>query len=501
MKRLYGIGLLLLVLAGIAAFQWKRWPLSLQAKGEVESAGKPATPAEKEKVTSSQSEEPSALENQAILFPKEAWGPAGIEVAAATRKPFETSTRLTGKVTLNEDRLSHIFPLVEGRADEVRVRYGDRVTKGQALVVVQSREIGERMLELYQERLKLDFAKIRREWTAQVTKNTQDMIAAVRRGATVEEIEETLRNRPLGNYRERLMSAYVTRLTSQTHYDRLGPLTESGAVGAKQKVEAEAALKAARAALQALLEQFSQDTIQEARMADQTVTELETSIAVAETSLRILGIDDEALKKIDPAVQREGLSHYSVTAPFNGTVISKDVTLLERVAPERQIMTIADLSTVWITADIYETHLPLLQQAVDKTITFRCDAWPDRKFEAKIFYTGDIVQETTRTVALRATALNPEGLLKPGMFVSITLPGAETSPVLTVPNSALQDYEGKTFLFVQEQPGAFARRDVVLGRRTDEATEIVSGLKEGESVAVAGGFALKSRMLASLLEE
>src|SRR5690606_7481603 len=131
-----------------------------------------------------------------------------------------------------------------------------------------------------------------------------------------------------------------------------------------------------------------------------------TRVAVDETSLKILGFDDAVLKSVNPETQGEAIAHYPIVAPFDGTIISKDVVLLERVGPESQILSIADLSKVWVTADIYEQHLPLLQQLNGKTVKLHADAWPDREFEAKVFYTGDIVHETTRTVSLRAVAEN-----------------------------------------------------------------------------------------------
>jgi cobalt-zinc-cadmium efflux system membrane fusion protein len=408
---------------------------------------------------------------------------------------------LTGKITLNEDQLSHVFPLVEGRVDEVKVRLGQQVKKGDLLVVVQSKEVGQGMLQLFQDRLKLEFAMAKDRWIQDVGRNAQDMIAMMREGATVESIEQALKDRPLGDYREKLMTAYVASIKAKTHLERLSPLTTSGAVPARQILEAQSDVDATRATLLSLWEQIALDTVQASRLSAQTIQELRTSIAISETNLKILGLESSDLKDIDPAVHGEQLAHYPVTAPFDGTVISKDVVLLERVGPEKQILAIADLSTVWVTADIYESHLPLLSQLDDKPIRLRCEAWPDREFEARIFYTGDVVQESTRTVALRAMASNPEGLLKPGMFVTVMLPSLMTGEVVQVPLNAIQDHEGRSFVFVQTGDAEFVRRDVALGRRNNETVEIRTGLQAGEQVVVDGGFSLKSKMLADLLAE
>lgn len=445
---------------------------------------------------------PTATEARETLhFPREFWESASLRLQAVAVGPLVEDIELTGKVTLNEDRVAHVYPLVEGRVDEVRVQLGQQVRKDDVMVVVQSKEVGQGMLHLYQERLKLEFAEAKDRWIQEVGQNAASMIGLMRSAASVEQIEQALKDRPLGDYREKLMTAYVAYLKAQAHLERLAPLSSSGAVPARQILEAQAEVNATRATMQSLWEQIAQDTVQAARLSAQAIKELKTNIAVAETNLKILGLRDADLQNIDPAVQGEQLAHYPVLAPFDGTVISKDVVLLEQISPERQILAVADLSSVWITADIYETHLPLLAQLHNQVARVRSEVWPGEEFPARIFYTGDIVQETTRTLALRAVAENPAGRLKPGMFVTVVLPQISTGEVLQVPQQAVQLHEGQTFVFVQVGDEAFARRNVELGRRNREVVEIRSGLQAGEQVVVDGGFALKSKMLAELLAE
>lgn len=493
--KLYGLLGFVAVTLGVVGYYF-RGHLGSPHANRTHDVAKPPMTSHADQATPASAGSPESIE-----FPRERWKSAKLRVQIAEKSAMTESIELTGKIALNEDKLAHIFPLVEGRVDEVKVRFGQRVKKGDLLVVVQSKEVGQGMLQLFQDRLKLEFAEIKNRWTQDVGKNTLSLIEMMRAGATVESIEQSLKDRTMGDYREKLMTAYVAHLKAQAHMKRLSPLSESGAVPARQIMEAESELNAARATLQSLLEQISQDAVQASRLATQTAKELRTSIAVAETNLKILGFEDKDLKDIDPSEKGAKLAHYPVTAPFDGTVISKDVVLLERVGPERQILAIADLSSVWVTADIYETHLPLLSQLTDQTLQLRCDAWPDRRFEAKIFYTGDVVQEATRTIALRAIAVNSEGLLKPGMFVTVELPSLDTGEVLQVPIAAIQDHEGQSFVFIQTGDQTFVRRDITLGRRNREVVEIRSGVQAQDRVVVEGGFALKTKMLADLLAE
>jgi cobalt-zinc-cadmium efflux system membrane fusion protein len=443
----------------------------------------------------------SGTDPNVVEFPRGSWKAVNLKLESVTHAPFAQTIELTGKISLNEDRVAHIFPLVDGRVDEVKIKLGDKVKKGDLLLVVQSTEVGRSMLQLFQDRLQRDFAARKNEWTKTVTANTQAMIELIRGGASIEEIEKQLTDRPMGQYRDKLMSAYVAYYKARKTLDRLTPLSKEGAIAGKSMLEAESEWNAARATLQSLLEQFQQEVRQAAAIASQSLKEIETRVAVDETNLKILGFDDASLATIDPVKQGEGVSHYPIRSPFDGTIISKDVVLLERVGPNSQILSIADLSTVWVTTDIYEEHLPLLKQLENRTIEVHSPAWPGKTFKATIFYTGDVVHESSRTISMRAFADNADGLLKPGMFVNVVVPSVAGDHVIQVPLAAIQEHEGKSFVFVHTKGDQFERRDVTLGLQNSKMAEVVEGLSTTDVVVTSGGFTLKSQMLSELLEE
>jgi len=443
----------------------------------------------------------SAPVDEPITLARESWSAAGIVLQPVHQGPFSQTLELTGKIGLNEDRVAHIFPLIDGRVHEVRCQLGDKVSRGQVLAIVQSTEVGRSMLQLFQDRLQRDFAMTKDQWTQTVSANTQAMIALMRSGAPIEEIEKQLTDRPMGDYRDKLMTAYVALYKARLNLERLQPLSESGTITGKQLLEAESEWNASRATLQSLLEEFQQVTQQTSILSTQSVKELETRVAVDETNLKILGFDDAALASIDPTKQGETIAHYPIHSPFDGTIISKDVVLMEHVGPERQILSIADLSSVWVNTDIYEEHLPLLKQLQQGELQLHSPAWPGRTFTAKVFYTGDVVEEASRTVAMRAVANNPDGDLRPGMFVTVSFSSVSAESVLHVPSTAVLEHESRTFVFVHIKDDEFRAREVKLGRRNVNQVEVTSGLAAGDSVVIAGGFALKSRMLAELLSE
>jgi multidrug efflux pump subunit AcrA (membrane-fusion protein) len=155
----------------------------------------------------------------------------------------------------------------------------------------------------------------------------------------------------------------------------------------------------------------------------------------------------------------------------------------------------ADLSAVWVQADAFEGDLPLIRALGGRGVVFRSPTAGIDQRPAELVYAGDIVDRTSRTLTLTASAPNPRRELKPGMFVEVGLPRGGASPVLQVPASAVQRHDGRTFVFVHAGGGEFRRADVSLGREGGDRVEVKSGLAPGDAVVVEGGFVLKSELL------
>ncbi|MHB8972714.1 MAG: efflux RND transporter periplasmic adaptor subunit [Pirellulaceae bacterium] len=428
-------------------------------------------------------------------------GTAGIRVEPAQRGDLTTFVRVTGKIALNEDRETRIHPLVEGRVHKVNVQFGDRVKAGDVLAVVDSQQIGRAKLDLYKSIKETRLAEVNSEWQLRINKNTQALILDLEKEMPITEIETKYPDLPMGEYRQELLSGYAELHKARSDQERLADVSGQGIVAGKQLIAAQAVRDAAQATFSAAMEKIKFTAARNELSAKQELEKAQTTEAINREILGILGFRAVNAEDIDPAVQKETISHYEVTAPFDGTVISRDVVLLDQVDPGTQMFTVADFSTVWLKADVYEKHLPLLGSLASKTIQFRADSYPDRMFEATVFYTGDIVDEKTRTADMRAIAQNPEGLLKPGLFVELQLPAQAVPDMFQLPSSAIQEHEGKKFVFVQIGDSLFERRDIRVGRTSDDAAEITAGVKEGEQVVVEGAFALKSEMLSELIGE
>ncbi|MFV2070643.1 MAG: efflux RND transporter periplasmic adaptor subunit [Pirellulales bacterium] len=429
----------------------------------------------------------------AVTLRKEKWDVAGLRVQQVERGTLSGAVWVTGKLTLNEDRLAHIYSLVDGRVHEVNVQFGDDVKQDQSLAIIDSKEVGAAKLGLFQNRLDAEFAKVNDEWNQKINTNTQELIKAMEQGTPITKIDELFGDKPMGEYRAQILVAYASLHKSKADFERLSELARQSVVAGKQLLAARAAYEADQATFLALQEQLKFTAWQRALLSKQNVRRAEQAVGVSESQLYILGYHEANLADIDPNSEGERIAHYTINAPFDGTVIGKNVVLAERVGPDTEMFQVADLSTLWVQADIYQKDLPKLDQLGD-TLHFRAPN-TNHEHSAKIFYTGDILDPATRTVRLRAIVENPDRRLKAGMFVEVALPGESILDVIRVPMSALQEIEGKDVVFVQTAEEQFQKRTVVVGARSDGMVQIHEGVQAGESVVVAGGFSLKSEMM------
>jgi Cu(I)/Ag(I) efflux system membrane fusion protein len=161
-----------------------------------------------------------------------------------------------------------------------------------------------------------------------------------------------------------------------------------------------------------------------------------------------------------------------------------------RFIPGEVLYQIADLSSVWIVADVFEQDLALVQPG--QVARAKLNAYPGREFSARVSYVYPTLNPQTRTVPVRLELANPEGLLKPGMYADVELSAPAKGKVLTVPTSAVI-FSGKSkTVLVELAPGRFEPRQVKLGMQGNDYVEVLQGLGEGEKVVVSANFLIDS---------
>ena len=198
-----------------------------------------------------------------------------------------------------------------------------------------------------------------------------------------------------------------------------------------------------------------------------------------------------------PNASGAGVSAFAVTAPFAGTVIEKKATLGELASPSEPLFSVADLSRVWIQADLPEAALAKVRIGAAAKVTV--PAYPNEVFSGRVGHIGAALDKDTRTVAARVEIANGDGRLKPEMFATATIEVAgDQREAIALPDAAIVLMDGRPTVFVYAQ-GAYEAREVEPGERSGGRTVLKSGLLAGDQVVTSGAYALKARKLKSQL--
>lgn len=195
-------------------------------------------------------------------------------------------------------------------------------------------------------------------------------------------------------------------------------------------------------------------------------------------------ISEEQLK----ALAKSGETKRTLTfrSPVAGIVTEKKALQGMRFMPGEALYQVADLSAVWVVADVFEQDVGLVKPGAKATV--RINAYPDKAFTGAITYVYPTMNAETRTVPVRVEVANASQLLKPGMFAQVELPVAAKGEVVTIPTSAVIDSGTRRIVLIQAGEGRFEPREVKLGARSDTYVEVIEGVKDGEPVVVAANF-------------
>ncbi|MDT8421990.1 MAG: efflux RND transporter periplasmic adaptor subunit, partial [Desulfuromonadales bacterium] len=228
---------------------------------------------------------------------------------------------------------------------------------------------------------------------------------------------------------------------------------------------------------------------QEYLNARQAQSEARIARTSAEQQLHALGCSEQELAALSGKTDH-AYTHYTLSAPFSGTLIEKHITLGENVTTDTEVFTIADLSSVWVDINVYQKDLALIHKGQSVMIEIGHGI---PQVSGKIAWVGPLVGEVTRTAKARVILDNPDGTLRPGLFVTAKVAVSSTAAGIVIPKSALQSFEGRSVVFVQDEDG-FEPRPVLTGRENTTQVEILSGLQAGQRYVSQGAFTLKAQL-------
>ena len=209
-------------------------------------------------------------------------------------------------------------------------------------------------------------------------------------------------------------------------------------------------------------------------------------LASGRTRLAVLGMAGPEIEEIERSGQPKRL--VTVVAPRSGVVVNRGVTVGTSVDPATTLLTIADLSRVWVLAEVPEASIPAVRIGSLAQLDFPASGRPS--FTARVDFVYPMLTERTRTLRVRLAASNPTGALRPGLYGAAVF-GAAGQHVITVPRDAVVDTGLQQHVFVAVGE-AFEPRPVTVGVQLADRVEIRAGLKEGERIVAAGVFLLDS---------
>ncbi|MEK6288682.1 MAG: efflux RND transporter periplasmic adaptor subunit [Acidobacteriota bacterium] len=370
---------------------------------------------------------------------------AGIKTEEVTQGEIEDTIATTGKVLVAPNSQAIIGAKVDGRAVRISAEPGQRVGAGQALVLVDSPQIADLRGQLIEARAKLNLAEQKRTRTAM----SENRAAVIQSKNRLDLAEATLQ--------------------------RKKRLAELGAAAGREVAEAEMEYKNAKA------EYEFQSSIQITREQQEAASEVEQMRAVV---ARLT----QSLSALGASPTGQG-GMISIASPIAGTVVDRHVTVGQAVTLGTELMTVMNLASVIIEAQLPESYAGRVQAG--QRLIARIPGAPDGIFEGKVQSVGSTVDPAKRSVAVRARVTNTGTHLMHEMAVEVRIVTGGRKEALLVPASALVDEEGIKVVYVKEGE-RYERRPVKVGTINYQFAEILSGVEAGEQIVTAGAYQIKN---------
>ena len=435
--------------------------------------------------------------------------------------------RLPGEIAINADRAAHVVPSAPGIVRKVIAGMGETVASGDVLAVIESAELAEAKSDYLTKLNEMSCCSMDVTRAKAIRENTVKLLALLDKSPSLDELRRT-GSTEMGKNRAVLVTAYAELAYTKGIYEREKKLLAQNISSKSDFQTAEAAYKKAEATYAALRDSTSFETMKALFEAQRSRRNQEFSVKAAERKLHVLGLGERDMAALGKAVtagataaapSRKGcedpnctdpncgqckaeadsdaldvkLGWYSLRAPFGGTVIAKHIALGEKLAGDADVVTIADMRTVWVDLSVYQKDLRRVRKGQSVTVHVGAGV-PDAV--GTIAYVSPIVNGTTRTCLARVVLPNPTGLYRPGLFVTAEVAIGEFKVAVLIPKTAVQRVENKSVVFVPSAKGLVAE-PVTLGRSSKTHVEILSGVHAGEMYVAEGAFKVKAKLVTS----
>jgi cobalt-zinc-cadmium efflux system membrane fusion protein len=418
---------------------------------------------------------PEAIQNAGLIFKK--IGPGKLM----------TKIRLPGEVGLNEEKVVHIVPRVDGVVKKVFKDLGDQVSRGEIIAILESRELAEVKIDYLTRIKQTDMARADLERETQVFENTKSMLDLLEQELDQEDIYLKLKDLVIGKSRELLIPASAKLNLAKSIHIREKKLLREGISSESEYLMALENFKSAEARYIALREKISYDGEWSLREKKKTMEIDQLNLQTANQKLLALGLTPYEVKLL-PEQDEQHFTQYELRATLNGTVIEKHLTTGEAVKKDDDIFLLADLTEVWVNFAIPAKEIKKVR--LGQKVLFKDGP---KTLQAKLSYLSAIIDEKTRTVTGRVVIPNKKGDFRPGGYVTVELIIAERKVLVVVEPDAIQSYRDWSVVFVK-YGSQLEARPLQLGENDGNRVEILQGLKADEEYVAVNSYAVKAEI-------
>lgn len=392
----------------------------------------------------------------------------GLKVEPVTRRRLAFGVQTTGQIEALPNQRVEVTTPLKGTVIRLLVNPGDAVQKGQAIAVMNSPELAE---------LRTSALDRRAEAIAAVQQAQADLRLAQQNLTQQQRIVAA-----------EVQQARTAATVAQERYDKDKGLLAQGAIPRRQFLESESHLAEARAAL---AKAESGLPVSEAQ------AQLQRTQSAAEVARSRVSLSDQTyqtrLQQLGATPNPDGT--LTLTAPITGIVADRETTVGESGEDAgKKVMTILNDRRVQVSGNIYEKDLSRI--AVGQGVRVKAKGLGDRTLNGQISVVGATVEGESRVIPVKAELDNPEGALKPGMFVDLEVL-TERSPaaVLTIPKSAIVETPNQQPLVFVQNGNTFEATEVTLGREAGNVVEVTQGLFDGDQVVTQRAHQLYAQSL------
>lgn len=364
----------------------------------------------------------------------------GLQTVPAAIRPLEKVVQLPGVIKPHPDRVALVTSRTGGAILGIHANVGDRVTKGQDLIQIQSVEVEKLALNLIQAENKYRVERARLELN--------------------------------------LVQAETTLGLAQSDASRFRALVEKGIGARKDLIASENRLEAIQNELAGLK-----------RERELLAQASEAEIAGLTRQLGLLGLPGEAIERMR---REKHVPVVSIPAPLGGVIVQRPVSLGQIIDRTSTLFEVVDDSVVIAEGNAYQDLLASLR--VGQNVRLATAAYEARVFEGVLTVIHPVMDAEKRTARVWAEIPNQDHALKPGILAQLSVVIGGGRPVLTVPVSAVMAAEGAEFVFVEKE-GGFARVEVTTGIRNDQFAEVTRGLNPGHRVVTDGKLQVYTKLL------